>query len=178
VGGVRGTGILAVPQSISLLPTLHGGGQERALRPGTESVAGAVAFSVALCEARENREAFSARAERAREYLLTQITDIKNLEVNQGKNGVAHILNISLIDRDTDYLAALLDEAGFAVSTKSACETDSTEGSRAVFALTGDKARASSTLRISWGPKTTERELERFVEAIKDSVAFLDENRA
>jgi cysteine desulfurase len=139
-------------------------------------VTGAVAFSVALIEAKNAREEFSVRAKHARANFLSHIKDIPKLEVNQGKNGRASILNISLLGRDTDYLSALLDEDGFAVSTKSACESDSEDGSRAVFALTGDTARATSTLRISWGPKTTEGELERCATALKKSVAFLDEH--
>jgi len=83
-------------------------------------------------------------------------------------------LNISLPGRDTDYLVALLDEAGFAISTRSACETDSEDGSRAVFTLTGDKERARSTLRISWSPSIRSRELTRFGKALARSVAFID----
>ncbi|MDP2652338.1 MAG: hypothetical protein Q8O94_04325, partial [bacterium] len=68
----------------------------------------------------------------------------------------------------------LLDEAGFAVATRSACETDSEEGSRAVFALTGDRARALATLRISWGPDIRPRALARFVKALARAVTFID----
>jgi cysteine desulfurase len=85
-----------------------------------------------------------------------------------------HILNISLPNLDTDYLVALLDELGIAVSTRSACETDSESGSRSVLALTGDIERSRSTLRISWGPSIKQRELERFASALRNSVSFLD----
>src|SRR3989344_260189 len=81
---------------------------------------------------------------------------------------------VSLPARDTDYLAALLDEAGFAVSTRSACETDSQEGSRAVFALTGDRERARATLRISWGPGVQPRELANVAKELARAVAFID----
>lgn len=178
IGGVRGTGVLAASRTVPLIPLLYGGGQERTVRPGTESVAGAVAFAIALTEAREGRERFSLRAHNMRADFLTRISGIKNTEVNQGKKGIAHILNLSFIGRDTDYLAALLNEAGFAVSTKSACESDSSDGSRAVFALTGDKHRALSTLRISWGPATHASELSRFADALIKAVAFLDAHPA
>jgi cysteine desulfurase len=83
-------------------------------------------------------------------------------------------LNISLTGRDTDYLCALLDEAGFAVSTKSACESGDGEGSRAVLALTGDPARATATLRASFGPRTSSRDLARFARALSTAAAFID----
>ena len=85
-----------------------------------------------------------------------------------------HILNLSLPGRDTDYLCALLDEAGFAVSTKSACESGDGEGSRAVLALTRDPARAASTLRVSFDDPIPPREIARFAEALSTAVAFVD----
>jgi cysteine desulfurase len=174
VGNTRGAGILAAPRSVPVAPLMYGGGQERGIRPGTENVDAIVAFADALVVARENREGFTARAHIMRALLLSRVSSIHDLEVNQGKKGIAHVVNISLIGRDTDYLVALLDEAGFAVSTKSACESDSETGSRAVFTLTGDDARAKSTLRISWGRDVSERDLARFADALIKAVAFLD----
>lgn len=178
VGGVRGIGALIAPHALPLFPLFHGGGQERGLRSGTPSPALAAAFAEALAECDAGREAFAVRARSMRNELISAISSISRLEINQGKKGVAHILNVSLPGRDADYLAALLDEAGFAVSTKSACESDSSEGSRAVLALTNDKERAASTLRISWGPDTGSGELARCAAALKAAAAFLDEHPA
>jgi cysteine desulfurase len=177
IGGIRGMGVLIAPRATALEPVMQGGGQERGLRSGTPSPALAAAFAEALVAAGKNREAFAARASKQRTKLISHISGIKDLTVNQGKKGRASILNISLIDRDTDYLAALLNEAGFAVSTKSACESDSARGSRAVLALTNDAERAQTTLRISWGTES-DRDLERFAEALVEAVEFLDRNRA
>ncbi len=177
VGGVRGVGCLIVAPNVHLLPLMEGGGQERGLRSGTESPALACAFAAALIDAQRERVAFVARATRARALLVHTITAvIAHTTVNEGKKNVPHILNISFLGRDTDYLAALLDERGFSVSTRSSCETDSTEGSRAVFALTKEAARASSTLRISWGVKTTDRDVRRFTHALTQAVSFIDQS--
>ncbi len=94
--------------------------------------------------------------------------------VNAGKHQAPNVVNLSFLGRDTDYLVALLDEAGFAVSTKSACETDSVLGSRAVMALSGDPERARSTLRVSWGPSVDKRTLHRFARALTRALAFVD----
>lgn len=175
IGGVRGLGILAASRSTRLSALSYGGGQERALRSGTQLHASASAFATALIEARAGRAAFKARAAAARAELIRQISSaISSVQIQQSKNQTQRILNLSLIGRDTDYLVALLDEAGFAVSTKSACETDSLAGSRAVLSITGDEERAKSTLRISWGPATSTEELRRFAPALIRAVAFLD----
>lgn len=177
VGGVRGIGCLVFTPLVPLAPVIEGGGQERGLRSGTESPALALSFAAALVEAAAVRGRFAKKAEDRRLWLKNEILkNIPNTSVNEGKRNAPHILNVSFMGRDTDYLAALLDERGFSVSTRSACETDSTEGSRAVLALTGDAARASSTLRISWGSATPENDLKRFFKALKESVSFIDRN--
>jgi cysteine desulfurase len=135
-------------------------------------VPGVVALAAALRAAAKGREAFVPRASIARGALLATLGTLP-YEVNQGASGVPNILNLSLRGVDTDYLVAVLDDAGFAVSTKSACETDSDTGSRAVLSLTGDAERARSTLRISWGPETRKVDLVRFGKALVPAVEFL-----
>lgn len=175
VGGVRGIGVLLAPRQVALAPLMRGGGQERGLRPGTEPAGLASAFAAALEEASETHASFALYARMQRERLLQRIEVLPSLVVNGGKAHAPHILNVSLLGRDTDYLAALLDHAGFAVSTRSACATDA-PGSVAVLAYTGDAARAASTLRISWGPSVTERDLVRFADALVRLVRFMDAN--
>jgi cysteine desulfurase len=176
VGGVRGIGALLMRQGISLTPLIQGGGQERGRRPGTESPALAASFATALGEVEEERKNFTERAELMRAALLQKISSVRYMVLNEGKENAPHIVNISMVGRDTDYLVALLDKRGFAVSTKSACESDSTEGSRAVLALTNDRERAAATLRISWGPTTRSRDIDAFAHALIRAVRFLDDN--
>lgn len=175
VSPIRGIGALIAHRTIPLVPLYGGGGQERGLRSGSEVPELAREFAEGLRRAALGREAFCARAERARRELVAAIiATIPRVRINGGKAQVPHILNVSLPGRDTDYLVMLLDEAGFAVSTRSACETDSREGSRAVFATTGDRARALSTLRVSWGHDVPARELTRFAKELARAVAFID----
>lgn len=172
--GGRGIGALIASPGIPLEPLYRGGGQERGLRPGSESPELARAFADALAAAAKDRETFRARALRLRTVFKGSIAGIPHCFVYEARAQAPHILNVSLPGRDTDYVAALMDEAGFAVSTRSACETDSAEGSRAVFVLTGSRERALATLRFSWGRDTTEREVRRAAEALKEAVRFVD----
>ncbi len=175
--GVRGIGVLIAHRTITLAPLYRGGGQERGLRPGSEAPELAQSFARALSVVALGREAFRISAEGERAKLVKSITEkIPNVLINEGRVQAPNILNLSLPGRDTDYLVALLDEAGFAISTRSACETDSEEGSRAVLALTGDLERARATLRVSWGPAVGVRELTRFARALAQAVAFIDKS--
>lgn len=175
VGPLHGMGALIAHRTIPIIPLYRGGGQERGLRPGTESPELAQSFAMALAASVRCRDAFRTSAEHNRNLLVKSITNgIPDVQVNEGRAQAPNILNLSLPGRDTDYLVALLDEAGFAVSSRSACETDSEEGSRAVFALTGDRDRARSTLRISWGAGISSRELACFADVLAQAVAFID----
>jgi cysteine desulfurase len=175
VGNVRGIGALIAARTIPIAALYGGGGQERGVRPGSESPELAQRFAASLAVAVNERAAFRARAERERAALLRILTTaIKRLYVQEGSTQAPHILNLSFPGRDTDYLVALMDESGFAVSTRSACETDSEEGSRAVLALTGDEKRAKSTLRISWGREVSTGDLVRFSAALVENIRFLD----
>ncbi len=177
VGPMRGSGVLVAHRTIPLAPLYRGGGQERGLRPGTESPELVQSFAAALRAAARGRESFRAAATRQRAHLLSRITAaIPDVLANEGRSQVPNILNLSLAGRDTDYLLALLDEAGFAVSSRSACETDSEDGSRAVLALSGDREQARTTVRVSWGPGTSARSLTRFARALVEVVAFVDSN--
>jgi cysteine desulfurase len=167
ISPLRGIGCLIAHRTIPLQPLYRGGGQERGLRSGSQTPELAQGFAEALSSAARCREVFSETAEKNRARLVGMIIDmVPGVLINEGRTQAPNILNISLLGKDTDYLVALLDEAGFAVSTKSACETDSEEGSRAVLTLTGDVARAKATLRISWGPHTRTADLDRFVGAL------------
>lgn len=175
VGDVRGIGALIVHRTISLEPLYRGGGQERGLRSGSEAPELAERFAMALAASVSGREKFRASSHVTRAQLVKTVMDtVPQVFVQEGHNQAPHILSLSFPGRDTDYLVALLDEAGFAVSTRSACETDSKEGSRAVLALTGDANRAKSTLRISWGADMRSSDLQRFAKALARAVAFID----
>lgn len=175
VGEIRGIGALIAHHTIPVASLYKGGGQERGVRPGSEAPELARSFAAALRAAALNRESFRASAERDRMNLAKRITtDIPNVYIQEGRAQAPNILNLSFPGRDTDYLVALLDEAGFAVSTRSACETDSEDGSRAVYELTGDPERAQTTLRVSWGSAVRRGELARFTKALIRAVAFVD----
>jgi len=172
VGGVRGCGALILPKQMDLVPLAYGGGQQKGIRPGTECPALAFAFAVALETAHAGRNAFIEKAAAYRASLLTTVSEIQHT-VENGEQQAPHILNLSLLKRDTDYLVMLLDADGIAVSTKSACESDA-EGSHAVHIFTNDAERAASTLRISWGPHTLPRELQRAAQSLIRNVRFID----
>jgi cysteine desulfurase len=170
---VRGIGALLLSHTARISSIMHGGPQENGLRPGTENPALASAFVIALEECEEQRAQFIQKGSELRTAFLSSLSFIESMELQESKEQAPHIVNISFVGRDTDYLLFLLDAQGIAVSTKSACES-AQEGSRMVLLMTGDPGRARSTLRISWGPDTTLKDLVTCANSIQENVRFLD----
>lgn len=178
-GGPRGVGVLIKRRGVALAPLLFGGGQEGGMRPGTESVALAAGFAHALAHAQKEQVRRAKDITLLRNWTMNEIEkEISGVVVNGGKeNRVANNINISVLGRDSEYLAALLDKKGYAVSTKTTCDSGEGQGSDVVRLITGDEAHARTTLRITLGPATTKRDMGGFVKALKEGVEFLDENK-
>lgn len=183
--GPHGVGALYVATNTELSPVILGGGQERGLRSGTENVALAAGFARAFeIVARERHEEAKhlqeLRCEFARE-LATNIPDtIFNTDM---KRSLPHMLNISIPNIQSEYVALALDRRGIAVSTKSACAEGGAKASHVVAALGKGKwpdplegeaslmGRAENTLRFSLGRDTSARDLTKTVRALKDILA-------
>ena len=163
--GPHGIGALFVgsrPALGNIAPLLLGGGQERGLRAGTESVALALGFAEAFeCVACE-RESEAKRLRELRDMLAQELSArIPGLVVNGDlKHVLPHMLNISIPNISSEYIVLALDRAGIAISTKSACR-ESEEASHVVAALGGEEWRARNTLRISLGKNTQKSDIPR-----------------
>ncbi|MDC1205465.1 hypothetical protein N8083_01300, partial [Candidatus Pacebacteria bacterium] len=77
----------------------------------------------------------------------------------------------SILGIDSEFAVVTLDSKGIAASTKSACGGADGEGSYVVLEMTGDKKRASATMRFSFGEDTTQYEINKTVEILEAHVA-------
>jgi len=160
--GPKGTGLLFVRAGTSLSPVLHGGGQERGLRPGTEDVAGAVGLACALRLATEEREAESGRLASLRDELEAVLAArVAGLRVNAGgARRAPHVSSVAVPGVDGRALLMALDLEGIAVSGGSACASGAQRGSHVIAALYG-KSDANATVRFSLGRSTSRADVER-----------------
>jgi cysteine desulfurase len=171
IGGPRGIGLLWLRKPLQTLGV--GGGQEGGVRPGTENTAGACALAACMerlagpREAGANYGAASARWKRL-------IQALRNMErcslipADRGDEDPAFspwILQAGFKNIPGDVMVRALDDAGFAVSTGSACS--SRERRRPVLLAMGlDAARSLEGIRISQGWSTTMEEIEALIAAI------------
>jgi cysteine desulfurase len=164
--GAKGTGVLFVRRGVEIAPLMFGGGQEKALRPGTEDVAGAVGMAIAVDLAVKEQEAEGPRLGRLRDLLESELADgIPGLRVHgDGPNRAPHILNVGIPNTDPEALLAGLDLEGIAVSAGSACDSGAHAASHVLEALYG-QLEGVAALRFSPGHSTTESDVVRAAKA-------------
>ncbi|HEX9885119.1 MAG TPA: cysteine desulfurase family protein [Longimicrobiales bacterium] len=165
--GPKSTGVLFVREGTELAPLLHGGGQERGVRPGTQDVAGAVGLAEALALAVAERESEAARLGGLRDGLEAALrARLPSLVVHGGGAPRApHVVNVGIPGIDGAALVAALDLDGVAVSGGSACASGATTASHVLEALFGPAVGTRAALRFSLGRGTLPEHVERAVEA-------------
>ena len=168
--GPKGVGVLIQNNRTRLTPTLFGGGQENGLRPGTENTAGIIGASIALQLAQKDFKTRSKKVVEVRDAGIAHLfKEIPQAILNgaEGDTRLANNINISIPGLDTEFATIVLDKHGFAVSTKSACAGAGGGESIVVKAISGDPARASSTLRISLSSETTLQNIKDLTKVLK-----------
>ncbi len=173
-GGGKGVGALVMKKGVTVAPLLRGGGQEMGLRPGTEPVHLVAAFTTALSEAQRGWQSRSEAVTKVRDYAMAEITKrIPKATLNgpMGPDRVANNIHISIPGIDAEFAVITLDTHNIAASTKSACSSKGGGASAVVLAMTGDEARASSTLRFTPGPDTTTADIDQLLVVLTTHLA-------
>lgn len=178
IGGPRGIGLLYLRKKIE--PLASGGGQEGGIRSGTENVAGALAFAAAL-ERRAPPSVVAAESKTAAERFARLIAALRILDrailIPSGRGDrderySPYILQVAFRGVPGEVMVRAMDDAGFAVSTGSACSSSSPK--RPVLEAMGiDDATAFQSIRISQGWSTTEEDIEALVKAIRTVLKVL-----
>lgn len=173
VGGPVGVGAAVVSRHARLTPLVHGGGQQRGLRAGTQDVAGAAAFAAAARAAEGERVSESARLVALRERLIDGIrSSIPRARLlgdpDDRLPGNAHVL---FPDAAGETLLFLLDMAGIAVSTGSACQAGVAEPSHVVLALGLDDRAARSVLRFTLGYTSASSDVDEVLARLPEAYA-------
>jgi cysteine desulfurase len=178
LGGPVGVGALVAPRDLPLAPVTFGGGQERRVRSGTVPAALIAAFAVALDEAVARRAAEAERLGALSAGLVARL-----LEMGATVSGPAdpagrapHIVHAVFPGCRGDDLLLLLDRAGIAVSTGSACTAGVAQASHVLVAM-GYPAEAEARwgLRFSFGAGTAQGDLDALVVALGEAVARIRE---
>ena len=163
VYGPIGAGALVLDKRVELEPLIAGGGQERALRSGTENVAAIVGFGKACELAAGRMSADSERIERLRARLERGLVGqgVRVFAAQVERLPGTSFFSVAGIDGET--LVGKLDRAGFAVASGSACSSANPEPSRTLMAMGVDETTARGAIRVSIGRTNNEQEVDDFL---------------
>jgi cysteine desulfurase len=172
LGGPKGIGALVIRDGVELPALLHGGGQERRRRGGTENIPGIAGFGAAADVARqtitENGRIATLR-NRLEAGLLALTPDAEIVGATAER--LANTTCIAVPGLSAETLVIRFDLAGFAISAGAACSAGKIGASSVLMAMGLPEATARSAVRISLGRTTTDREIDRFLDAWRDIAA-------
>ncbi len=165
IGGPQGVGALVLGLCGKTPTLLHGGGQEKRARAGTENVSGVAGFGVAVHSAQEtltsSRETFSLFQKRLEEALRSCDPDIVIHGLSAPR--VPHTISFSVAGLSSETLLMALDLEGIAVSNGSACSSGRVTTSHVLKAMQVPDSHAQGALRLSMGWATTHEDCDRFL---------------
>ncbi len=173
--GPKGVGLLYVRQGVSIQPLIYGGGQEKGLRSGTENMPAIVGFAKALELVESTKTAENARLIKLRQFFIGEVLKrVPGARLNgHPTRRLPNNINIAFSGLDGESLLLLLDQAGIACATGSACDSAALEPSHVLLALGLDPDQAKASIRFTLGRKTSKTDLEYVVKALVKAVAEL-----
>ena len=177
INGPKGVGAIYIKKGVRLVPLIHGGGQERGIRSGTENVPGIVGFGKA-CElaASQLDEHYEKLASIRDELIEKVLTTIPEAYLNgDEEKRLPNVVNFRFKAIEGESLILLLDAKGYQASTGSACSSNKLEASPVLTSLGLDPVDVHGSLRVSLAPESDEFDVDEFVATIQEAVARLRE---
>jgi cysteine desulfurase len=175
IGGPVGIAALVLSRTATVVPLIHGGGQQRQVRSGTQDVAAAVSFAVAASVATVDLGAENARLVSLRDRLVDGVRAAVPDAVLNGDPSIGGRLagnaHFTFPGCEGDSLLFLLDAAGVSVSTGSACQAGIPEPSHVLRAMGRSEIEARGALRITLGRTTTDADVDAFLAALPAAYA-------
>ena len=172
--GPKGVGALYVRRPLRLPPLLHGGGQEKGRRSGTENVPGVIGMAAALKEAVAHLEAEGARLSALRDRLIDGLTKLPYTRLTgDPDNRLPGTASFVFEGVEGEALLLHLDAKGICASSGSACSSASLDPSHVLLAIGLPHAIAHGSLRLSLGADNTDADVDAMLEAVPEVVAYL-----
>lgn len=160
----KGIGLLYKSKKIHIDPLLHGGGQENALRSGTEPTPAIAGLYGALQELNIPKQ--SRQIKELSDYARQKLSSTNGVVINSPESALPHILNISVTGYRSETLLHFLESKGIYVSSGSACSKG--HQSHVLTSMQLDRKIIDSALRISFCRYNTIPDIDALLEAIQD----------
>ncbi len=172
--GPKGAGALFIAKGTRVEPLIHGGGQERRLRSGTENVPAIVGFGKACEIAKAEMKDYVPRMIELRDYLIKEVLKIEKTRLNgHPEQRLPNNANFAFAFIEGESLILELDFHGISASTGSACSSPTLEPSHVLTSIGLSHAEAHGSLRVTIGRETTKAEIDLLIEVLPKVVKRL-----
>lgn len=173
IGGPLGAGALLVNKRVDIAPLLHGGGQEKGLRSGTENIAAIVGFGAACELATHALTAYATQTAALRDHLELKLAALDAVIFGHQAKRLPNTSFFAFKNIDGETLVTALDKLGFAVASGSACSSASSEPSHVLLAMGVDADIARGAIRVSLNHDNTLEQIDQFLVALKQALENL-----
>ncbi|WP_415933726.1 cysteine desulfurase family protein [Varibaculum cambriense] len=171
VGGPAALGVLLARREVNIASDRRGGGQERALRAGTQDVIAAAGAAAAFTAAQQELAETTRRHQQLREKLLQGALAIPGVKLASEAPAVPGIIQFALEGAEAEGLLFALDQAGICASAGSACHTGVARPSPVLLAQGYSEQDALGSLRISFGWSTRREDVDRLLQALPGALS-------
>lgn len=170
--GPKGIGALYASRQISLHPIIHGGGQERGLRSGTENVPALIGFSTAATIAKSHIASSRKKYHHLKQVFLQNLHPrfVVPLRLGHPKHQLDSFCPISFPGLDAERLIFMLEDQDILLSTGAACAASKGQKSRSLQAIGLSDAVINGSLRITFGRTNSEQAVKTAAQAISAAV--------
>ena len=180
VHGPKGVGALYISDRVKtehgISPVIHGGGQEKNLRSGTENVPGIAAFGAVAEVGFDSLKTNIRKLEALQRSLIEGIkasVELSEVSIVEPPMHAPHIVNLALPGIKSETMLHYLSSEGIYVSSGSACSSNSGHKSEALIAYGRSEAEADCSIRVSFSHENTPSDVEALLLALKGGLQKL-----
>lgn len=178
IHGPKGVGFLYVREGVKLQPIVHGGGQQKNMRSGTENVPGVAGMAKAAELIYAHLDEDVQRLYELKEYFVGQISRLEGIRINgipeEGCRATApHVVSVSIAGVRSEVMLHALEEKGIYVSAGSACASNKPQTSATLKAMKLSRELWDNTIRFSFSVYTTREEIDYTLNTMYDMIPML-----
>ena len=175
IHGPKGSGFLFIKDKTKVKPLIHGGGQQKGMRSGTENVPAIAGLAVAAEEMYQNLEENRNHLFTLRDYFIEEVEKLDGVSVNGKKDhdSAPHIVSVSIEGVRAEVILHTLEDRNIYVSAGSACASNKPAISSTLQSIGLKKELLDSTVRFSFSIHTTKEELDYALGVMRETIPML-----
>ncbi len=175
IHGPKGSGFLFMKDKTKVKPLIHGGGQQKGMRSGTENVPAIAGLGIAAEEMHTHLEKNRNHLFDLRDYFIQEVEKIDGVSVNGKKDhdSAPHIVSVSIDGVRAEVILHTLEDRNIYVSAGSACSSNKPAISSTLQSIGLKKELLDSTVRFSFSIHTKKEELDYALEVMRETIPML-----